>query len=96
MNTSPLAVITTGTGFFQPGFKAQIVAGGERTVYLGPPGHEEKTTVAEFTLLFPDGSRREFCQYGRDFVFARLEETASTTTSTHPHHEKSTTPPTPA
>ena len=88
---SPLAVVTTGTGYFQPGLEAQIVAGGERVVYLGPTGHEEKTTVAEFTLLFPDGSIREFCQYGRDFVFARPEETP--TTSTHHLHEKSTTPP---
>ncbi len=70
MSTSPLAVITTGTGYFKAGHRAQIVAGGERVVYLGPPGHEVETRIAEFTLLFPNGSRREFCQYGRDFVFA--------------------------
>jgi hypothetical protein len=40
MTTAPLAVVTTGTGYFQPGFQARIVAGGERTVYLGPKGHE--------------------------------------------------------
>ena len=83
---SPLAVVTTGTGYFQPGLQAEIVAGGERVVYLGPTGHEEKTTVAEFTLEFPDSSRREFCQYGRDFVFARPDGTASPTSTTH-HHE---------
>ena len=67
---SPLAVITTGTGYFTAGQSALIVAGGERIVYLGPTGHEVRTTIAEFTLLFPSGMRREFCQYGRDFVFA--------------------------
>ena len=82
----PLAVVTIGTGYFQPGFQARIVAGGERVVFLGPTGHEEKTTVAEFTLEFPDGSIREFCQYGRDFVFARLDK-ATPPTSTHPSHE---------
>ena len=75
MSTSPLAVITTGTGYFKPGHRAQIVAGGERVVYLGPSGQEVKTSIAEFTLLFPDGARREFCQYGRDFVFDGAEPT---------------------
>lgn len=65
----PLAVITTDTGRFKAGFSALIVDGGSRDVFLGPPGHEEKSTIPEFTLQFPDGHRTQFCQYGRDFVF---------------------------
>ena len=70
MNAQPLDVITTGAGYFKPGLSARIVEGGERIVWLGETGHEVKTTLPEFTLEFPDGRRRQFCQYGRDFVFA--------------------------
>ena len=69
----PLAVITTGTGYFRPGLPARIVGGGERRVFLGPPGQETPHTLPEFTLQFPAGNRREGCQYGRDFVFATTQ-----------------------
>ena len=66
---SPLDVITTGSGYFKPGFKARIVGGAERLVMLGPHGAEVPHTIPEFTLEI-GGKRRAFCQYGRDFVFA--------------------------
>lgn len=66
---SPLDVITTGTGYFKPGFSGRIVGGAERLVLLGPHGAEVPHTIPEFTLEIA-GRRREFCQFGRDFVFA--------------------------
>ena len=67
--SSPLDVISTGTGFFKPGFSGRIVGGAERLVMLGPHGAEVPHTIPEFTLEIA-GRRREFCQFGRDFIFA--------------------------
>lgn len=71
--TPQLNVVTTGTGYFKAGLPARIVGGGSRDVFVGPVGHEVKMTVPEFTLELIDANgipyTREFCQYGRDFVF---------------------------
>lgn len=77
MRNQTLAVVTTSTGRFKPGFAANIISGGTRDIFLGPPGHEEKSTIPEFTLEFPDGHRTEFCQYGRDFVFSSTQGAAA-------------------
>lgn len=62
-------VVTTGTGYFKPGLEAKIEScGGMREVFLGAECSRHE--VAEFTLIFPNGSRREFCQAGRDFTIA--------------------------
>ncbi len=74
IDPNALDCITTGTGYFKAGVPCRIVAGGDRVVYLGPVGHSEKATIAEFTLEFQAGNRREFCQYGRDFVFAASQQ----------------------
>lgn len=69
--------VTTGTGYFKPGIPCELIDGGERLVFLGPTGFETATTLPEFTLAFVDAkgrkSKREFCQYGRDFVFKKKE-----------------------
>lgn len=39
-------------------------------VCLGPVGKEVPAEIAKFSLLFEDGTVRENCEYGRDFVFA--------------------------
>ena len=68
-----IACVTTGTGYFKEGIPCELVNASERTVYLGPTGMVVKTTLPEFTLRFTNGKKvteREYCQYGRDFVFA--------------------------
>lgn len=67
---NPLRIITTGTGVFKPGLTGTIVAGSEREIFIGLSGQETKHTIPEFTVLI-DGQKhpRQFCQYGRDFVF---------------------------
>jgi hypothetical protein len=64
-------IITTPTGYFKPGLKGRIVGGGgERAVYLGPDGALQAAKIPEFTILLEGAEfAREFCQYGRDFVF---------------------------
>lgn len=73
-----LECVTTGTGYFKAGIDCTIVDGGERKVFLGPQGAEKATMLPEFTLEFTDEkgrkTRREFCQYGRDFVFKKGHE----------------------
>lgn len=64
-----MRIITTGTGYFKAGLKGKITAGGERDVFLGPRGHEQKFTIPEFTIELDGGGKREGCQYGRDFRF---------------------------
>ena len=64
--------ITTDTGFFTAGHECVLVDGRERVVFLGSDC--KKTAIPEFTLAFPDGCRREGCQYGRDFVFKKGEQ----------------------
>lgn len=63
-----LTVITTAGGYFQPGLRGRIVGASDRLVYLGEP--PAPFQLAEFTIELDGGGRREFCQYGRDFVFA--------------------------
>jgi len=67
--------VTTGTGYFKAGVHCEIIGGSERLIYVGAPGHEVPMTIPEFTLRFTDEkknvTRREFYQYGRDFVFAK-------------------------
>lgn len=47
-------------------------------VCLGPVGKEVPAEIAKFSLLFEDGTVRENCEYGRDFVFAPKDsETAN-------------------
>lgn len=69
--------VTTGTGYFKPGIPCELVDGGEMKVFLGPTGFEAATMQPIFTLAFADAkgnkSKREFCQYGRDFVFKKKE-----------------------
>jgi hypothetical protein len=64
-----LAIITTPGGYFQPGLTGFIVAASDRVVYplstLAAP-----LKVPEFTIQLDRGTRRDYCQYGRDFVFA--------------------------
>lgn len=69
--TDPLAIITTGTGYFKAGFTGRIIDGGERTVFLGPDSNLKQTVIPEFTVHL-DVSKNPVahCQYGRDFVFA--------------------------
>jgi hypothetical protein len=68
-----IEIITTATGYFKPGLRGRVVNAGEREVFLG--ASLSRQTLPEFTLEIDGGrgkkSVREFCQYGRDFVFAQ-------------------------
>ena len=75
-----LDVTTTGTngrGLYKAGLVGRIIAGGERTVFLGPTGAEVKTVLPEFAVEWKDAKGKPFtqhgAQYGRDFVFANRE-----------------------
>ena len=75
MIASPIEIVTTDTGFFKPGLRGRILDAAERTVYLGPNANTVETRIAEYTVEIDPVApgdrpwRKEFCQYGRDFVF---------------------------
>lgn len=71
--SNTMRIVTTGTGYFKPGLTGAIVDGAERVVWLGPGGAEVKHTIPEFTIKLDCGMVREFCQYGRDFVFEKKQ-----------------------
>lgn len=66
---SGIPVVSDGCprSYFKPGVRGWIIAGNERTVFLGSECTE--TILPEFTVLTEGGSQ-VVCQYGRDVVFA--------------------------
>lgn len=62
-----MRIITTATGYWKPGLLGRIVGGAERLAFLGQ--HAPRTLLPEFTVELDRGERRDFCQFGRDFVF---------------------------
>lgn len=68
-----MRIVTTDKGYFKPGLRGSITDGAERTVWLGPVGNESRHTIPEFTVRLDCGMVKEFCQYGRDFVFEKKQ-----------------------
>lgn len=65
-----IEVITTGTGYFKAGLRAKVINITSRDIFPNECRKDSKMTIPEFTLVFPNGNKREFCQFQRDFVLA--------------------------